>query len=402
MKRTIILFLSIIPMSGLLFGQVSISNDNSTPDPSAGLEIKDTGKGFLPPRMNRNALYAIPNPANGLFIFCTDCGPAQTGKLVVYRNSGWKYVQSDCILPGAPDAGTQSATYNSVTWQWTASAGATGYRWGTTPSYSNSISMGTLTQYTETGLLCTWSYTRYVWAENACGHSDSLIISQTTPACPWTCGQNIIDPRDSKEYGTVQIGTQCWFRQNLNVGTRINGTQHPSNNGVIEKYCYNNVDANCTTYGGMYRWGEMVQYLNGATDSATWVPAPTGNVQGICPSGWHLPTESEWTTLVNYLGGSSEAGGKMKESTLSHWSSPNTGASNSSGFTGLPGGYRHPNGSFYNLTTDGFYRSLTQGSAIGTSYPQAGRQTLSYIAGSTGYSQIEKRYGFYIRCLKDN
>jgi len=100
---------------------------------------------------------------------------------------------------------------------------------------------------------------------------------------PFFCGQTLSDPRDGKNYATVQIGTQCWMAQNLNVGTRIDGTATQANNGTIEKYCYSDNDANCTTYGGLYQWDEMMQYTT------------TQGVQGICPTGWHLPVDAEWT-----------------------------------------------------------------------------------------------------------
>jgi len=139
------------------------------------------------------------------------------------------------------------------------------------------------------------------------------------------------------------IGTQCWFKENLNVGTMINGTHNQTNNSVIEKYCYNNLTSNCDIYGGLYQWGEMVQYLNGTSNTTTWNPPPTGNVQGICPTGWHIPKDAEWTVLTTYLGGVSVAGGAMKETGNAHWSSPNTGATNSSGFTALGSGLRWSN-----------------------------------------------------------
>ncbi len=385
-----------------VFGQVSISSDQSTPDPAAGLEVKSVTGGFLPPRMNQSAMNAIADPADGLIIYCTDCGTGNTGRPMVFHNGSWKILKTGCLVPRRPEAGTHSATASSVTWNWQASAGATEYRWSSSSSFANSFSMGTSTTYTETGLNCNWAYTRYVWAKNDCGRSDSIVLTQTTPVCPWTCNQNITDPRDNKEYMTVQIGTQCWFRQNLNIGTMISGSVQQKNNGVIEKYCYNDLSGNCNTYGGMYRWGEMVQYLNGASDSTTWYPEPTGNVQGICPAGWHLPSEAEWNTLIEYLGGSASAGGAMKESTQDHWAAPNTGATNTSGFTALPGGYRHPNGSFYNYNTDGLFWSVTEMNPPGSYEVNAGRLFLSYLSSSATFSQVAKRYGLYVRCLKDN
>jgi uncharacterized protein (TIGR02145 family) len=348
--------------------------------------------------MNKVTLYAIADPAPGLLVYCTDCDPGGNGRLVVRRNGSWQAVHTTCLIPGIPVAGTHSATYNSVTWQWNPAPGAVSYRFGSSSDYANSWDQDTATQYSETGLVCNWLYTRYVWAVNACGHSDSLVLTQLTPQCPWSCGQNITDPRDSKVYGTVQIGNQCWFRDGLNYGTRISGTQSPSNNNIVEKYCYLDNDLNCSTYGGMYRWGEVVQYLNGASDESNWEPTPSFPVQGICPSGWHLPSKEEYNTLIDYLGGTSFAGGAMK-SMSAQWNPPNTGASNSSGFSGLPGGYRHSNGSFYNFGSDVSFWTSTPDEP---NYTQAYLVPLSYISVGTYTTVGNKSYGNYLRCLKND
>jgi uncharacterized protein (TIGR02145 family) len=135
----------------------------------------------------------------------------------------------------------------------------------------------------------------------------------------------------------------------------INVSSNQLNNGVIEKYCYNNDLANCDTYGGLYRWNEMMQY--------TIHQCP----QGICPIGWHIPNEAEWCTLTQYIDptvdcniygriNGTDIGGKMKEAGYEHWSSPNTGATNSSGFTVLPGGFGF-NNQFFNIAGEGGYWS---------------------------------------------
>ena len=199
---------------------------------------------------------------------------------------------------------------------------------------------------------------------------------------------------DGITYNTVQIGTQCWFKENLNVGTMINGSQDQTNNSVIEKYCYNNQTSNCNVYGGLYQWGEMVQYLNGASNTTSWDPVPTGNIQGICPTGWHLPYTSEWTTLINYLGGTNVAGGSMKEAGTTHWNPPNTGATNSSGFTGLPAGVLNVTFSLLQLTT---MLGVTDESS----------QTLQNYVGLVNTSaasfitNIPKKGGLSVRCMKD-
>jgi uncharacterized protein (TIGR02145 family) len=185
-------------------------------------------------------------------------------------------------------------------------------------------------------------------------------------------------------YNTVQIGSQCWFRENLNVGTRIDGIQEQTDNGIIEKYCYNDSTENCAIYGGLYQWNEMMQY------------STTPGVQGICPTGWHLPTDAEWTTLTNYLGGESVAGGKMKETGTAHWLSPNTGATNSSGFTALPGGYRLYDGNFYGLTTGAYFWSSTEYSST-----DAWDRNLYCNYENVNRGSYGKTIGFSARCVHD-
>lgn len=101
---------------------------------------------------------------------------------------------------------------------------------------------------------------------------------------------------------TIQIGTQVWMQYNMNVGVMIDTSIQQTNNSTVEKYCYNNNTANCTTHGGLYQWGEMVQYLNNSSNTSSPSPAFSGNVQGICPSGFHLPTDAEWKTMEMFLG----------------------------------------------------------------------------------------------------
>lgn len=105
------------------------------------------------------------------------------------------------------------------------------------------------------------------------------------------CGDSLVDERDGQKYPTVLIGTQCWFARNLNVGEKIdNGAQSQTDNGIIEKYCYSNDASNCNFYGGLYTWNEMMQY--DTLESS----------QGICPSGWHVPSDQEWIELEMALG----------------------------------------------------------------------------------------------------
>jgi len=198
------------------------------------------------------------------------------------------------------------------------------------------------------------------------------------------CGIPIIDPRDGQIYNTILIGDQCWMAENLNIGTRIDGTGDQTNNSIIEKYCYDNLESNCDTFGGLYQWNEMMQYIT------------TQGVQGICPTDWHIPTDNEYTILTDYLGGLSIAGGKMKETGTVHWYSPNTGATNESGFTALPGGYRHTDGGFHHLSTYAYFWSSRD------YYGSYAYERYLYYNTDDVYPVITDQYcGLSVRCLKD-
>lgn len=214
--------------------------------------------------------------------------------------------------------------------------------------------------------------------------------------CP---GTPTVTDNDGNVYNTVLIGSQCWMKENLNVGTMINNETGGSNNdgwqtdnGTIEKWCYDNSTSNCDTYGGLYQWNEMMQYLE------------TPGEQGICPSGWHIPTKEEWTILIDYLGGSYVAGGKMKTTGTIQggnglWNEPNTDATNESGYTGIPAGYGFCGlvASFLGIGNNSFTWSsspyVVQSHAISNS--------LRYDSGYSSSSDSFKKYGKSVRCLKD-
>ena len=200
-----------------------------------------------------------------------------------------------------------------------------------------------------------------------------------------------------KTYNTVQIGTQCWLKENLDVGTMVQGNQNQTNNGTIEKYCYDNNPSNCVIYGGLYQWAEVVQYKNGATNSTLPNPAFIGNVQGICPSGWHIPTDAELQTLVDitvsYIGPTLRINSNVLKAT-----NQGTGqgiGTNTSGFSALLSGDRWHDGGFYNLGDyTGFWSSTSytdNAGIIGLSGSDAD------ISGGSGL----KIWGQCVRCLMD-
>ena len=200
---------------------------------------------------------------------------------------------------------------------------------------------------------------------------------------PVVCGQSFNDPRDSKVYTTVQIGDQCWMAKNLAYLPSVVG---PATGSETLPYYYvygydgtvvadAKSTANYQTYGVLYNW------LSSLT---------------ACPTGWHLPTDAEWSTLTAYLGGESVAGGKLKETGTIHWTTPNTGADNSSGFTSLPAGYRNGSGSFDVVSQYGYWWSSTE-----MTTGNAWDRFMSYNNGDVFRSGNSKSYGFSVRCLRD-
>ena len=267
---------------------------------------------------------------------------------------------------------------------WTITTGS-----GATLSNANDPA-ATFTKSTDSAYTLVWTIT------GPCGSSRDTVNLRFPAPVGTACGQAVSYAGES--YPTVQIGTQCWFAKNLNVGTMINSrasVDSQRNNGVIEKYCYNNDPANCTTYGGLYQWAEAVQYQNGASNTASLSTPFTGNVRGICPTGWHLPSDAEWGTLETFLGGPSVAGGALK-STSGFWRSPNAGATNSSGFSALPGGARDNLGVFTNIGLYTFFWSSSESSS-----PYAVVRYLYYDNSNLSRGYEFKVLGFSARCTQD-
>ena len=198
-----------------------------------------------------------------------------------------------------------------------------------------------------------------------------------------TCGTSTVTDASGNVYSTVQIGDQCWMAENLRVGTMIDGLLNQTVNGVIEKHCYNNNPANCITYGGLYQWNEMMQ--------------ETG--QGICPAGWHVPSNSEWGWLNLLLYG--DAAGKMKttgtlEGGTGLWHEPNTAATNSSGFNAVPGGQKDSAGNFDGLGYAAFFYCTLE-----WWYDFKYFWQLSYNSGEMASSYQYPSYSMSVRCLKN-
>jgi uncharacterized protein (TIGR02145 family) len=184
---------------------------------------------------------------------------------------------------------------------------------------------------------------------------------------------SITDPRDGQVYPTIVIGNQCWLQMNLNFE-------------IGNSWCYDNDPANCEIYGRLYDWETVMQ---GALSSDS---VPSG-VQGICPPGWHIPSNDEWSILIDYLGGPFMAAGKMRS--INGWYENGNG-DNSSGFTALPGGATDSNGNFIRLTSHAYFWSSTELSSI-----RAWDRSLPYDDEIVYNGYNYKSNGFSCRCLKD-
>jgi uncharacterized protein (TIGR02145 family) len=193
----------------------------------------------------------------------------------------------------------------------------------------------------------------------------------------------------------VTIGTQIWSTANLDVTTYRDGTPIPQVTDPLAwatlttgAWCYySNITVNGTTYGKLYNWYAVA----GIHDNN---PATPNKI--LAPTGWHIPTDTEWTTLTVFLGGEQVAGGKMKTIGTSQWLTPNTGATNESGFSGLPGGVRDGNGTFFDAAYGGNWWSSSDD---GTT--NAWHRGLDYNASNASWNYDQKRYGLSVRCIKD-
>ena len=232
--------------------------------------------------------------------------------------------------------------------------------------------------------------------------SKTGLVTKNIPICDYATdlGQvamdsvfgTLVDARDGQVYKTVVIGTQTWMAQNLNIGTKVPGTAstaNQSNDSLIEKYCYENVAANCVTDGGLYQWSEALGLPNVCNSTNCGSSISIRNHQGICPMGWHIPSNDDWWVLIGFL--SPKEGSQMKTST--GWS-VNTGT-NSSGFSALPAGQRSSRGGF---DWHGYYAEFWEASET---FPWGDYHQLYYTSEDLWHRGSDKTLGLSVRCLKD-
>jgi uncharacterized protein (TIGR02145 family) len=227
-----------------------------------------------------------------------------------------------------------------------------------------------------------------------------LISCEPEPSAPPDNNSNstFTDSRDGHIYKLRNIGNQVWMAENL---AYLPWVDLPStvSSASPKFYVYgfggtNTNDAksssNYQTYGVLYNWPAA---MNGEDSSST---NPSG-VQGVCPSGWHLPSNAEWTEMIDFLGTDTAAGGSMKEMGTNHWAYPNAGANNTSGFNALPGGYRNYSGEFLDIGTKSYWWS-SKGRPLSGAYVFGNYYNNNDILRWN----VDVGYGISIRCVKDD
>ena len=205
--------------------------------------------------------------------------------------------------------------------------------------------------------------------------------SEFCPAVFNSCGDDI--GHEGYDYATVQIGEQCWFAENCRYLPEVSPSSESSETSpYYYVYDYQGTDAtvamsteNYQTYGVLYNW-------------------PAVMTEDICPSGWHIPTDEEFAELTDFLGGEGVAGGNMKEAGYDHWNSPNTGATNSSGWTGLPGGLRYSDGCNH-LGSDGVWWSASESGS------NSWRRGLDIYLDNVNRFNDPRDSGLSARCVRD-
>ena len=212
----------------------------------------------------------------------------------------------------------------------------------------------------------TYSYTNV----NSCVNSASRVITVTNPNL-FVCGENLTDVRDNKLYNTVLIGVQCWMAESFNYGTEIISTKDQLDNCTPEKYCYGDNPANCTNYGGFYQWDELMAY------------SVVSGSQGICPPGWHVPTEAEWTLLFSNFINNGFAGSALKATGYSGFNALIEGAS----FFNRGYSFNNFAGFYWSSDSQGAYKAWAHG--------------MNSFNASISFYPSSRSNAFSVRCIRD-
>lgn len=227
----------------------------------------------------------------------------------------------------------------------------------------------------------------------------TVIVVEPTASETYTFNFVACQDADGNNYAVVEINTQTWMAENIKTTSYVGGDAIPlvtsgsgwynlENNDTDKAYCFYDNDEN-SVYGALYTYAAATNGDNTGT-----------GVQGVCPTGWHIPSDDEWTILTTYLGGNSVAGGKLKSTCMELWNDPNTGATDERGFSALPGGLRESyiEGAFHYDGVYSYWWSATEdsSSSLGAWY-----HSFAYLYTNVYRDLNYKSYGFSVRCIKD-
>ncbi len=214
-----------------------------------------------------------------------------------------------------------------------------------------------------------------------------LAFSQELEEVETAAIQNSVTDVDGNTYKTVRIGDQEWMAENLRVTKFRNNAAIAHIDDAFDwsrlatpawRWYQDDAEQYEADYGKMYNWFTVI------------------DTQGLCPTGWRVPTDNDWITLMDFLGGIKLAGALLKEAGNDHWASHNSGATNESGFTGLPGGYCSSSGSFGEIGNNGFWWSSTE-----VNDKVASITILNYLDDKASIDTVTKRFGLSVRCVRE-
>jgi uncharacterized protein (TIGR02145 family) len=406
MKKTLLntLTIAIIFFARLANAQVGVGVPAGEIHPSAELEVKSTEKGFLLPRMTKAQRIAIGSPATGLIVYQIDGDVPNPAGLYYFDGLLWKNgigAQGPVGPAGATgengavgpkgDIGLQGIKGDKGETGANGLPGAAGSK-GDKGDKGDQGPAGTgISSGTSKNQLMYWNGSAWVTLNPG---TNGQVLTVSDGDLIWKLiegyGKPIKDI-DGNAYGTVNIGNQQWMADNLKVTKYNDGTAIPNITDDMQWFqlstgawsYYNNDVTNNTKYGKLYNW-----YAVNKTSNSN---------KNVCPTGWHVPTDAEWTVLTEYLGGQSVAGGKMKEVGTTNWLSPNTEATNTSLFSALPGGGRFNEGIYYyGFGRSGNWWSSSEGDANDAWY-----RDLHVISGNAYRDVGSKGFGLSVRCIKD-
>ncbi len=469
--------------------QVAINTDGTDPNPSAILDVKDTNKGFLPPRMTTVQMNDITSPPAGLMIYNTTIN-----SLFFFDATEWKNIVKTCdtiSYGGQTYEHYIGESYGGGVVFWVDHTGehglivsmvdmSTGHSWsnitnlsvGTTNDWDGANNTTAIIgqsghtnsaaklcdDYTNadygTGTYSDWylpsiAELNHVWnnfydvqkALTIDGSSSTTPISRSTywssselnnllayffdffrgytdasagkitthyvravrafSDYNYSCGDTFTDPHDGNQYGTVQIGSQCWMKENLKATIYNNGDTIPH---VTDDSIWENL-----TYGAYVWYENDISWKDKYGALYNWYT--TVNPNGLCPTGWHVPTHFEWTVLTEYIGGTSDSTGirlkscRQVNSPLGEecntdvhprWAESNNNGIDIYGFSGFPGGYRYDVGEFWGMGGIGRLWSSTEHSSSDSYY-----RHLHFLFGDLPVENINKKFGHSVRCLMD-